>query len=68
MTNLAKYCNKCGKELISNQTISEYDIFSGKPVEMTVTLHCPDYRSLFKRTNGHYKAIEEVNDSLGIVA
>lgn len=63
MTKLPKYCNKCGKELISNQVITEYDVHGGEPIEFKVTLHCPDYRSFLSLTNGHFRIVEEITKS-----
>ncbi len=60
MTKLPKYCSKCGKTLISNQVISEYDVHDGEPTEFKVTLHCPDYRGFFGLTNRHFKIVEEI--------
>ena len=63
MAKLPMYCSKCGKTLISNQVISEYDIHDGEPIEFKVTLHCPDYRGLFSLTNGPFRIVKEITKS-----
>ncbi len=63
MDRTPKFCNKCGKELISNQVISEYDIYEGSPVEYIISLHCPDYASLFGRSNSHLSTRQEITKS-----
>lgn len=51
---LPKYCDKCGKELISNEVYKKYDTFSGNPVDIIKKFHCPDFRRFFGRNNGHF--------------
>jgi hypothetical protein len=60
MERTPKFCNKCGKELISNTLISEYDIYDGNPVEYTISLHCPDFASFLGKTNLHLSTVQEV--------
>lgn len=61
MMQLPKYCNKCGKELVSDGKIHEYDIYTGESVDETVTLRCPDFiRFLGKKGNRHFYSKEKV--------
>lgn len=61
MKQLPKYCNKCGKELVSDRKIHSFDIFTGQPVDETVTLRCPDFiRFLGKRGSRHFYSKQRV--------
>ncbi len=59
---LPKYCNKCGKELVTSEVNQEYDIYTGEPVDILITLQCPEYVESFlgTRNNGHYKHVINV--------
>ena len=61
MTQLPKYCNKCGKELVIDRKVHEFDIYTGQPVDETVTLRCPDFIKLLgKRASRHYYSKQKV--------
>jgi hypothetical protein len=72
-TGLPKYCNKCGKELIMNEVYRKYDIHTGQPVDIVVTLTCPAYRTVMGWVlpatwvgNGHFnKKIDIVDGKIG---
>lgn len=63
-TGLPRYCNKCGKELITNEVYREYDIFTGEPIDIIVTMACPDYVKAFfgTKNNGHYNSKIDIVD------
>lgn len=48
-TGLPRFCNKCGKELVTNEMYRKYDVYSGEPVDIVVTVMCPSYNILSGR-------------------
>jgi len=60
---LPKYCNKCGKDLLVNEVYTQYDIYSGEPVDIVKTFTCPDFaRKVISGGNGHYSERIDVID------
>lgn len=39
----AKYCTRCGKELVHDDTITGFDAYTGEPIRAFIgRKHCPD--------------------------
>jgi len=66
-----KYCNKCGKELVVDDIVLEYDIHSGQPAHVDRSLTCPEYKETLRSSwwpfpspsgNGHYSHEVEISN------